>query len=135
MLFAERLASTVEAEGIGRSCRVAGMKKLLDGQDFSRQTPPCNVVVLCNAFFDQANLHWRRRVDPALHRCPLRSVAQVCPIASARDADRFPPVLYDSGSSRAAQSRSKMDQGRLHRDIQSSTTPPCPGLFRRHFGD
>ena len=48
--FAERLASTVEAEGIGRSCRVAGMKKLLDGQDFSGQTPPCNVVVLCNAF-------------------------------------------------------------------------------------
>ena len=35
MLFAERLASTVEAEGIGRGCRVAGMKKLLDGQDFS----------------------------------------------------------------------------------------------------
>ena len=120
MLFAERLASTVEAEGIGRSCRVAGMKKLLDGQDFSGQTPPCNVVVLCNAFFDQAistgDDAWIPRYTDALCDQLLKFVQSLLPATQTGS-----PVLYDSGSSRAAQSQSKMDQGRLHRDIQSST--------------
>ena len=129
MRFAEQLASTIEAEGIGRSCRVAEMKKLLDGQDSSRQTPPCNVVVLCDAFFDQATSPgegaWIPRYTDALCEQLLKFVQSLLPATptGSPPASRLwivtrGAVTIEDGPGAAA------------RDIQSNTTSALRGLVQ-----